>query len=119
VRTAESCHSRKSCSRPRLPFAAPVEPADYKRYVLPIIFLRFLSLLRYDCRPAELDTLGADKDSDYYGDKGAIQDPDEYRRRARPPHGAPTPVLHQLTRDLPTIGRFVERLISRGRVRCC
>ena len=28
-----------------------VEPADYKRYVLPIIFLRFLSL-RYDRRRA-------------------------------------------------------------------
>src|SRR6266496_4212279 len=33
-----------------------VEPADYKRYVLPIIFLRFLSL-RYDRRRAELEAL--------------------------------------------------------------
>jgi type I restriction enzyme M protein len=56
-----------------------VEPADYKRYVLPIIFLRFLSL-RYDRRRAELETLVANKNSDYYGDKGAIHDPDEYRR---------------------------------------
>ena len=31
-----------------------VEPADYKRYVLPIIFLRFLSL-RYEKRRAELE----------------------------------------------------------------
>jgi hypothetical protein len=46
-----------------------VEPADYKRYVLPIIFLRFLSL-RYDRRCAELEALVADKSSDYYGDKG-------------------------------------------------
>ena len=30
-----------------------IEPADYKRYVLPIIFLRFLSL-RYERRRAEL-----------------------------------------------------------------
>ena len=33
-----------------------VEPADYKRYVLPIIFLRFLSL-RFEARRAELDRL--------------------------------------------------------------
>jgi hypothetical protein len=58
-----------------------VEPADYKRYVLPIIFLRFLSL-RYDRRRAELEALVADKNSDYYGDKRAIRDPDEYRRVA-------------------------------------
>jgi type I restriction enzyme M protein len=56
-----------------------VEPADYKRYVLPIIFLRFLSL-RYDRRRAELEALVADKKSDYFGDKEAIHDPDEYRR---------------------------------------
>jgi type I restriction-modification system DNA methylase subunit len=56
-----------------------VEPADYKRYVLPIIFLRFLSL-RYDRRRAELEALVADKNSDYYGDKTTINDLDEYRR---------------------------------------
>src|SRR5713226_257624 len=56
-----------------------IEPADYKRYVLPIIFLRFLSL-RYDRRRAELEALVADKKSDYFGDKKAIHDPDEYRR---------------------------------------
>ena len=56
-----------------------IEPADYKRYVLPIIFLRFLSL-RYDRRRTELEALVADKKSDYFGDKKAIHDPDEYRR---------------------------------------
>jgi type I restriction enzyme M protein len=56
-----------------------IEPADYKRYVLPIIFLRFLSL-RYDRRRAELETVVADKKSDYFGDKKALSDPDEYRR---------------------------------------
>jgi type I restriction enzyme M protein len=56
-----------------------VEPADYKRYVLPIIFLRFLSQ-RYERRRAELEALVADKNSDYYGDKAAINDADEYRR---------------------------------------
>src|SRR5439155_7180842 len=56
-----------------------VEPADYKRYVLPIIFLRFLSL-RYDRRRAEIEAFVADKKSDCFGDKQAIHDPDEYRR---------------------------------------
>jgi type I restriction enzyme M protein len=41
--------------------------------------LRFLSL-RYDRRRAELEALVADKRSDYFGDKKAIHDPDEYRR---------------------------------------
>jgi type I restriction enzyme M protein len=55
-----------------------IEPADYKRYVLPIIFLRFLSL-RYDKRKAELEFLVAEPNSEYYGDKKALNDPDEYR----------------------------------------
>src|SRR5436309_12469217 len=55
-----------------------IEPADYKRYVLPIIFLRFLSL-RYERRRAELDKLVADPASDYHGDARALEDPDEYR----------------------------------------
>lgn len=54
-----------------------IEPADYKRYVLPIIFLRFLSL-RYERRRAELEALVADPKSDYYGDDGALEEPDEY-----------------------------------------
>lgn len=56
-----------------------VEPADYKRYVLSIIFLRFLSL-RYDRRRAELEALVADKNSEYHRDAAAINDADEYRR---------------------------------------
>src|SRR2546430_7705363 len=55
-----------------------IEPADYKRYVLPIIFLRFLSL-RYERRRAELERLIADLASDYHGDTKALNDPDEYR----------------------------------------
>jgi hypothetical protein len=42
-----------------------IEPADYKRYVLPIIFLRFLSL-RYERRRAELERLIADPASEHY-----------------------------------------------------
>jgi type I restriction enzyme M protein len=55
-----------------------IEPADYKRYVLPIIFLRFLSL-RFEKRRAELEAFVADRKSDYFGDKKALEDPDEYR----------------------------------------
>src|SRR5439155_11702793 len=55
-----------------------IEPSDYKRYVLPIIFLRFLSL-RYERRRAELERLVADPKSEYFKDKRALDDPDEYR----------------------------------------
>ena len=60
-----------------------IEPADYKRYVLPIIFLRFLSL-RYERRRAELDAALADPDSDYYtkvpkAAQSVREEPDEYR----------------------------------------
>ena len=33
--------------------------------------------------------------------------------------GHRTPALHELSPDLPTIGRFVNRFGPRGRVRCC
>jgi type I restriction enzyme M protein len=64
-----------------------IEPADYKRYVLPIIFLRFLSL-RYEHRRQELERLLREPKSDYYtkNSKAAattLEDPDEYRS-----HGA-------------------------------
>jgi type I restriction enzyme M protein len=55
-----------------------IEPADYKRYVLPIIFLRFLSL-RYERRRTELETSIGDVSSDYFSDSKALEDPDEYR----------------------------------------
>lgn len=60
-----------------------IKPADYKRYVLPIIFLRFLSM-RYEKRREELDKLIADPQSDYYTEdtevaQGTLEDPDEYR----------------------------------------
>lgn len=60
-----------------------IEPADYKRYVLPIIFLRFLSL-RYERRRAELEAAIADPKSEYHtkdkkAAKAILEDPDEYR----------------------------------------
>ncbi len=42
-----------------------IEPADYKRYVLPLIFLRFLSL-RFEKRRSEIDTEIADPQSDLH-----------------------------------------------------
>ena len=60
-----------------------IEPADYKRYVLPIIFLRFLSL-RYERRREQLERLLADPKSDYCTKNPEVaakvlDDPDEYR----------------------------------------
>lgn len=55
-----------------------IEPADYKRYVLPIIFLRFLSL-RYEQRRQALEGFVRDPSSEYFGDTAALDDPDEYR----------------------------------------
>jgi type I restriction enzyme M protein len=56
-----------------------IEPADYKRYVLPVIFLRFLSL-RFERRRAELEHMVADKtNQEYYQLELAVNDPDEYR----------------------------------------
>lgn len=60
-----------------------IEPADYKRYVLPIIFLRFLSM-RYEKRREELEKLIADPESDYFTEdpeatQSTLEDPDEYR----------------------------------------
>jgi len=60
-----------------------IEPADYKRYVLPIIFLRFLSL-RYEERREQLELMIKEPKGEYYTtDKDEIEsilnDPDEYR----------------------------------------
>ena len=60
----------------------PLEPADYKRYVLPLIFLRFLSL-RYESRRSEIDVLIADPQSDFFTKDPKLadsfrEDPDIY-----------------------------------------
>lgn len=60
-----------------------IEPADYKRYVLPVIFLRFLSI-RYERRRDELERMVREEGSEYYtrdpkSAKAVINDPDEYR----------------------------------------
>lgn len=60
-----------------------IEPADYKRYVLPIIFLRFLSL-RYEERREQLELMLKEPKGEYHTtDKDEMEailnDPDEYR----------------------------------------
>jgi type I restriction enzyme M protein len=62
-----------------------IEPADYKRYVLPLIFLRFLSL-RYEQRVSEIDAEIADPNSDLFTrDKQLAreirEDPDNFKKR--------------------------------------
>src|SRR5438067_1686374 len=60
-----------------------IEPADYKRYVLPLIFLRFLSL-RYQRRRAELERRVNEPGDELYTNNSKIirailDDDDEYR----------------------------------------
>ncbi|GAH75948.1 unnamed protein product, partial [marine sediment metagenome] len=57
---------------------------DYKRYVPPLIFLRFLSL-RYEERREQLELMISEPQSEYYTKNKAeseaiLEDPDEYRR---------------------------------------
>ncbi len=60
-----------------------IEPADYKRYVLPIIFLRFLAV-RYEQRRTELVSEVRQPQSPYYSESPeeaefVIEDDDSYR----------------------------------------
>ena len=62
-----------------------IEPADYKRYVLPLIFLRFLSL-RYEQRVSEIDAEIADPKSDLFTTDKVIaqeirEDPDNFKKK--------------------------------------
>ena len=59
-----------------------VAPADYKHYVLPLLFLRYLSL-RYEQRHQQLELLLKDERSEYYTgdpvvDQQILEDPVEY-----------------------------------------
>lgn len=62
-----------------------IEPADYKRYVLPLIFLRFLSL-RYEQRVSEIDAEIADPQSELFTTDKQLaheirEDPDNFTRK--------------------------------------
>src|SRR6266516_6507185 len=61
-----------------------IEPADYKRYVLPLIFLRFLSL-RFEQRVSEINAEIADPQSDLFTTDKQLareirEDPDNFTR---------------------------------------
>jgi type I restriction enzyme M protein len=62
-----------------------IEPADYKRYVLPLIFLRFLSL-RYEQRVSEIKAGIADPQSDLFTRdqelaREILEDPDNFTKK--------------------------------------
>src|SRR5437016_6071450 len=62
-----------------------IAPADYKRYVLPLIFLRFLSL-RYEKRLGEIDAEIADPKSDLHTTDKQLaleirEDPDNFKKK--------------------------------------
>jgi type I restriction enzyme M protein len=62
-----------------------IEPADYKRYVLPLIFLRFLSL-RYEKRVSEIDAEIVDPKSDLHTTDEQLaleirEDPDNFKSK--------------------------------------
>jgi type I restriction enzyme M protein len=61
-----------------------IAPADYKHYVLPLLFLRYLSL-KYERRREQLKLLVEEETSEYFTPDPAIaeeilNDPDEYKR---------------------------------------
>jgi type I restriction enzyme M protein len=61
-----------------------IAPADYKHYILPLLFLRYLSL-KYDRRREELGHLVKEPSSEYFTRDPKIaqeilNDPDEYKR---------------------------------------
>ncbi len=61
-----------------------VAPADYKHYVLPMLFLRYLSL-RYEARHEQIERLLKEQGSEYYTgdtkiDQQILKDPVEYER---------------------------------------
>jgi type I restriction enzyme M protein len=62
-----------------------IEPSDYKRYVLPLIFLRFLSL-RYEKRVTEIDAEIADPKNDLFTTDKQLalemrEDPDNFKKK--------------------------------------
>lgn len=61
-----------------------VAPADYKHYVLPLLFLRYLSL-KYERRKQQLGNLIKEPTSEYFAKnhktaQQILDDPDEYKR---------------------------------------
>lgn len=62
-----------------------VAPADYKHYILPLLFLRYLSL-KYERRREELEHLVKEERSEYFTSdpeiaREILNDPDEYKSK--------------------------------------
>lgn len=60
-----------------------ITPSDYKHYVLPLIFLRYVSL-RFDKRRAQVEEMVNDTESIWYSDdqevrENILNDPDQYK----------------------------------------
>ncbi|MFK3936762.1 N-6 DNA methylase [Alkalihalobacillus sp. NPDC078783] len=60
-----------------------ITPSDYKHYVLPLIFLRYVSL-RFDKRRAQVEVMVNDPESIWYSDdqevrESILNDPDQYK----------------------------------------
>ncbi len=60
-----------------------ITPSDYKHYVLPLIFLRYVSL-RFDKRRAQVEVMVNDPESIWYSDEQEVResilnDPDQYK----------------------------------------
>lgn len=60
-----------------------ITPSDYKHFVLPLIFLRYVSL-RFDKRRAQVEEMVNDTDNIWYSDdeevrENILNDPDQYR----------------------------------------
>lgn len=81
----ESIDFKKELWESAVNLRGAIEPTDYKRFVLPLIFLRYLNTI-YDKAFAELDKLTRDKKSDYYCEtdkerKSILEDPSFYQER--------------------------------------
>lgn len=64
-KTPESIDFKKELWEAAVNLRGAIEPSDYKRFVLPLIFLRYLNAV-YDKAFAEIEALTRDKKSDYY-----------------------------------------------------
>jgi type I restriction enzyme M protein len=60
-----------------------ITPSDYKHYVLPLIFLRYVSL-RFDKRRAQVEEMVNEPDNIWYSEdpevrESILNDPDQYK----------------------------------------
>src|SRR5258706_10693007 len=83
-KAAADLHFERELWEAAVQMRGTVAPADYKHYVLPLLFLRYLSL-RYEQRYEQLQLALKDSGSEYYTgdaeiDAEVLADPSEYER---------------------------------------